>query len=181
MVRALAVFTITFVSFTAAFGQKPAEPRPSSGVKGGGNGHIPAHGPAPAKPKAPSRAIPPAESYMDKTNHPPAPHVHADDKWVGHTSGKNDPRYHLDHPFQHGKFSLTGKDHVFKLEGGNPNRFWFSGNYFTAAAPDLSFCTNWLWDTDQIVIYDDPDHDGWYLASNVRLGTYIHVEFLGNS
>jgi hypothetical protein len=152
----------------------------------------PARPPEPARPAEPARNQPAAprggapeqRSFTaDKAGHPAAPHVEAKgDKWVGHDTGKDDPHYHLDRPFEHGRFSGgIGKGHVWRLSGGGPGRFWFNNFYWSVAPYDIGFCGDWLWDSDSIVIYDDPDHDGWYLAYNSRTGVYVHVQYMGNS
>ena len=185
------VLGLSVLICVAAFGQHGGGSHGGGGHASVGGGHIPARGPAPAR--ATARSVTPVRAQesrssnenhvkVDRQGHPDVPHVDAkNDRWVGHDSGANDAHYHLAQPWSHGRFGGGfGPQHVFNLAGGNRELFWFNNFYWDIAPYDYNIVAGWNWSGDQLVIYEDPDHDGWYLAYNPRFGTYAHVEYLGN-
>lgn len=131
---------------------------------------IPEHGPARIEGRGAPHGVRPVGP----------PRVDERGRWIGHDV--RDHHFDLAHPWAHGRFTGGfGPRHVFRLAGGGCDRFWFDSFAFTVAPYEvgLGYCNGWLWDRDQVVIYDDPAHVGYYLAYNVRLGRYLHVEYLG--
>ncbi|HEY6943862.1 MAG TPA: hypothetical protein VI431_01890 [Candidatus Acidoferrum sp.] len=57
--------------------------------------------------------------------------------------------------------------------------FLYDNSDWVVASYDVHRCRDWQWDRDQVYVYDDDHHPGWYLLFNARLGRYVHVEYFG--
>jgi hypothetical protein len=154
--------------------QRPSAPRPSAPRANGG------HIPPPPQPRTDHRAKPEVEhDAAGRTN--ATPHVN-NDHWYGHDR-PNDARYRIAHPFEHGHFEKFGPSYRYEIVriDRDHHRFWFPGGFFFEVALwDWPVCADWCWDCgDDFIIYEDPDHIGWYLLYNIHTGVYVHVQYLG--
>ena len=109
------------------------------------------------------------------------PHVN-NDHWYGHDR-PDDPRYRIARPFEHGRFEHFGPSFRYTVIRIDAHRhfFWLPGGYyFEIASWDWDGCADWCWTCgDDFVVYEDPDHIGWYLLYNIETGAYVHVIYLG--
>jgi len=140
------------------------------------------HVPPPPPPVSRTHPAPPPVEHDGNGRVNGTPHVNHD-HWYGHDS-PNDPRYRtVRPPVQRGRFTRFGPSYrydILRIDRGL-HRFWLPGGFFFQIALwDWPLCEDWCWDCDDdFVIYEDPDHPGWYLLYNVHTGQYVHAEYLG--
>jgi hypothetical protein len=159
---------------------RPTGPPPQRGPEPYRGSQRPPEQRGPERDRGGQRAPEEHRNYSDKPGHPNRPHVDNGREWVGHDEGPDDRRFHQERPWEHGRWQGGfGPEHRWRMRGGDPRRFWINGGYWAVAPWEIPYADDWFWDSDDIILYEDPDHPGWYLAYNPRLGTYVHVEFLG--
>lgn len=180
-------FALGMILAVPAFAQHPGE-APHEAPPGGMQ-----HSEA-GRPKANGGHLPPAPEARGHRNvKPEVEHVKGgkpiatqhvnNDHWYGRPS-PTDKRYHLSHPFPHGHFAHFGPSYhynVVRVDVG-AHRFWLPGGfYFEVASWEWATCADWCWNCgDNFVIYEDPDHPGWYLVYDMQTGQYIHAQYMGS-
>ena len=139
-------------------------------------GHVPAPPPARRNPAEGREA-----EHLPTGHVNDMPHVNHN-TWFGHEQ-PGDARFHMDKPFAAGRFAHPGAKYRYQVTriDQNQHRFWFPGGFnFEVASWDWDLCSDWCWDCgNDFVVYDDPDHPGWYLLYNVHTGVYVHAQYMG--
>lgn len=149
---------------------------------GGGFGVHTNSGRIPAAPEARmDRHVEPEVEHFGHDRVNALPHV-SHDHWFGHDR-PDEVRYHLAKPFEFGHFDRFGPSHRYGIVrvDRDHHRFWFDGGFFFDVADwDWPLYADWCWDCgDDFVVYEDPDHVGWYLLYDVNNGQYVHTRYMG--
>lgn len=170
-------FAILLLATSALIAQPVQAQRRAEGARAGG-GRMEA-------PRAPeARARPneePRVEHLPNGRENKTPHV-ANGTWFGHAA-PNDARFHLATPFAHGRFSNIGPTHHLTFDRVVPaeRELFLPGGFgFEVAQFDWPLAADWCWTcSDDFVVYEDPDHLGWYLLYNLATQTYVHAQYLG--
>ena len=175
-----------------AWAQRPGEQEHAAQPQRGEMQHEPEHNAEHNAPRANEGHIPQPPAHRQPTAKPEAerkqgrvndmPHVN-NGHWYGHDR-PNDNRYHVERPFEHGHFEHFGPSYRYNVirVDRDLHRVWLPGGYwFEIASWDWPLAADWCWtcDGDDFVIYEDPDHPGWYLLYDLQTGAYVHVLYMG--
>lgn len=104
------------------------------------------------------------------------------DRWYGNDP-PGSPRFRVARAYEHGRFGHAGPKYrytVVRVDAGR-RQLWLPGGFIFQVAPwEWSLSSNWCWNCgDDFVVYDDPNHAGWYLLYNSDNGLYVHATFMG--
>ena len=82
--------------------------------------------------------------------------------------------------YPHGRYEHVKQRYVVRaFDSRSRNIVLYDRSNWVVATYDVPHCRDWQWDRDEVYVYDDDHHPGWYLLFNARLGRYVHVEFAG--
>jgi hypothetical protein len=82
--------------------------------------------------------------------------------------------------YPHGRYpDVRGRYVAVRIDYRTRHVFLYDHSDWVVADYDLPRCRDWAWDRDEVYVYDDDHHPGWYLLFNARLGRYVHVEYFG--
>src|SRR5690242_17775668 len=92
----------------------------------------------------------------------------------------DDDRIRPGRAYPHGRYEHVRQMYVARrFDYRTRHIFLYDNSDWVVASYDLDRCRDWQWDRDQVYVYDDDHHPGWYLLFNARLGRYVHVEYFG--
>ena len=82
--------------------------------------------------------------------------------------------------YPHGRYEHVKQHYVARgFDVRTRNIVLYDRSNWVVATYDVPHCRDWSWDRDDVYVYDDDHHPGWYLLFNARLGRSVHVEFSG--